>query len=107
MPSLQFDQIHVDASRCRSNAGVHPEDVVPDVVAVIERLGIPVAVWPLGETGPDGLYARGQRSRLILLNGSKYLPRFRYTAAHELGHANYEDRPHLDVDIEAVGDALE
>jgi Zn-dependent peptidase ImmA (M78 family) len=100
-PLLPLESLDADALRLRSDAGLHPEDVVPDIVTVIEQLGVPVAVLPFGRSGPDGLYVRGRSARLILLNGSKYLPRLRYTAAHELGHAHYDDEPHLDQDIEA------
>ncbi len=101
MQSIDFDDVERRALARRDEAGLHAEDVVPDIVEVIERLGIAVAVSPFGPDGPDGLYVQEGDDRLIVLNSGKYLPRFRFTAAHELGHATYEDRPHLDVDIHA------
>jgi len=101
MQSIDFDEVERRALARRDEAGLHAEDVVPDIVEVIERLRIPVAISPFGPDGPDGLYVQEGDDRLIVLNSGKYLPRFRFTAAHELGHATYEDHPHLDVDIHA------
>jgi Zn-dependent peptidase ImmA (M78 family) len=101
MQNIDFDDVERSALARRDQAGLHAEDVVPDIVEIIERLGIPVASSPFGPDGPDGIYIRDGDDRLIVLNSGKYLPRFRFTAAHELGHATYEDRPHLDVDIHA------
>jgi Zn-dependent peptidase ImmA (M78 family) len=101
MQNVDFDDVERKALARRDEAGLHAEDVVPDIVEVIERLGIPVAISPFGSEGPDGLYVQEGDDRLIVLNSGKYLPRFRFTGAHELGHATYEDHPHLDVDIHA------
>jgi Zn-dependent peptidase ImmA (M78 family) len=99
MTALDFGEVEHRALACRAEAGLHAEDPVPDIVEVVERIGIPVAVWPFGADGPDGLYVSDGIDRLIVLNSGKYLPRFRFTAAHELGHATYQDGPRLDVDI--------
>ena len=98
MPGLDFAEIEHRALDRRRDVGLHEEDAVPDIVDVLERLGLPVAVWPLGPDGPDGIFLRDGDHALIVLNSGVYLPRFRFTAAHELGHATYTDAPHLDLD---------
>lgn len=104
---LDWNEIDARARLTRSELGIHVEDPVPDVVEVIERLGVPVAVWPFEASGPDGIYVSHGPTKLIVLNGSKYFPRFRFTAAHELAHALYNDEGHLDIDIFEGGDSIE
>jgi Zn-dependent peptidase ImmA (M78 family) len=71
----------------------------PDILSVLTDAGLTVIVQPLGLKGPDGLYVRRPRIAVALLNGSKYLPRFRFTGAHELGHHEFGEQRAVDRDI--------
>ncbi|HEY5435889.1 MAG TPA: ImmA/IrrE family metallo-endopeptidase, partial [Candidatus Limnocylindrales bacterium] len=72
--------------RERLHLGLAP---IADVTAVLAEAGIVVFVRPLGEHGPMGAYVRRPDFAAVLLNSDVYLPRLRFTAAHELGHHEY------------------
>lgn len=85
--------------RDRLRLGTGP---IADILTVLGDAGIAVIVRPLGRAGPDGLYVRRPRIATALLNGSKYLPRFRFTGAHELGHHEFGEERVVDRDIYAA-----
>ena len=84
---MQLDFREVDAAaikvREKLRLGLAP---VGDITAILADAGLAVFVRPLGEDGPEGLYLRRPSFAIVLLNGDAYLPRLRFTAAHELGH---------------------
>lgn len=63
-----------------------PPGPIPDIIGVLRQLGLKVVLRHLGRHGPDGMYVRRQGVGFVLLNSSKYVPRFRFTAAHEAAH---------------------
>lgn len=82
------------ATRAQLGIGSEP---VPDIITVLEGAGLIVFVQPWGSDGPAGAYLpRGDR-KYIFLNAGEFLPRFRFTGAHELGHHMFHDGPQLDV----------
>lgn len=88
------------AVRGQLQLGIAP---IPDVVTVLEGLGLIVFVQPWGAEGPLGaLLPRGERS-YIFLNGDQPLPRLRFSGAHELGHHVFVDGPKLDRDSDLLG----
>lgn len=99
---VDYAAIEEDAGATRSRLGIREEDPLPDIASVVARLAdCGLAIWPLGAAGPDGSYLRQGRLKLIVLNSNKYYPRFRFTAAHHIAHAHYDDHVHLDVDRRA------
>lgn len=96
--SVDFAEVerHTAEVRARLNLGDAP---IPDITSTLEDAGLVVLVRPLGETGPDGLYVRRHDFNVVLLNGDKYLPRLRFTGAHELGHHEYGATGVIDEDI--------
>lgn len=82
--------------RDRLRLGTGP---IPDILTVLGDAGVAVVVRPLGPDGPDGLYMRRPTVATALLNGSKYLPKFRFTGAHELGHHEFGEVRVVDRDI--------
>ncbi|WP_445186990.1 ImmA/IrrE family metallo-endopeptidase [Pseudonocardia sp. Cha107L01] len=90
----------VSAARVRDglSLGAGPID---DLVSLVERLGFPVAFLEL----PDnvaGLNVRDERegytSRVIIISCREAWTRQRYTLAHELCHALYDDEGQVIVD---------
>ena len=75
---------------------------IADIESVLSDAGVAVLVRPLGRGGPDGIYVRRAALSVVLLNGSSYLPRFRFTGAHELGHHQYGTERALDRDVFAA-----
>jgi Zn-dependent peptidase ImmA (M78 family) len=57
-----------------------------DIWALLERLGVAVAIRDFGRDSGDGLYLWEQGDALIVVNQSSRPSRQRFTAAHELGH---------------------
>jgi Zn-dependent peptidase ImmA (M78 family) len=82
--------------RDRLRLGIGP---TPDILSVMTDAGVSVLVRPLGPRGPDGIYVRRPGIAVAMLNGSLYLPRFRFAGAHELGHHEFGDDRALDEDI--------
>jgi Zn-dependent peptidase ImmA (M78 family) len=72
------------------------DEPVPDILNILEQIGLAVFVQPLGQDGPDGAYLPRERIKVVLLNGDRYLARLRFTAAHELGHHIFADGARLD-----------
>src|ERR1700674_4297333 len=97
MGSANFEDLEDAAQAARERAGLSPIDPIPEIVGVLEQLGLLVLVRPLGPAGPQGIYVRRSRFAAVLLNGSDYLPRFRFSGAHELGH---HERNHYDVHVD-------
>ncbi len=97
MGAVDFEELEDAAQAARERAGLNPIDPVPEIVGVLEQLGLLVLVRPLGPGGPQGIYVRRPRFAAVLLNGSDYLPRFRFSGAHELGH---HGRKHYDVHVD-------
>src|ERR1700674_1675680 len=106
MGSANFEDLEDAAQAARERAGLSPIDPIPEIVGVLEQLGLLVLVRPLGPAGPQGIYVRRSRFAAVLLNGSDYLPRFRFSGAHELGHHVLDHfEAHIDVDFsETTGD---
>ena len=90
--------------RARLGLGLAP---IGDFTSTLADAGLVVLVRPLGQTGPEGLYVRRQGYGAVLLNGDAYLPRLRFTAAHELGHHEYGAEAIVDITIGATTDPEE
>lgn len=61
-------------------------DAIPDIVHLLEDLGLQVFGQPLGEGTIDGALLRTEDICAVLINTSSIASRQRFTAAHELGH---------------------
>lgn len=72
------------------------DEPVPEIVNVLEQLGLAVYLRNLGPEGPMGAYLPRPKLKVVLLNSNQYLPRLRFTAAHETGHFAFSDGAHLD-----------
>jgi Zn-dependent peptidase ImmA (M78 family) len=94
---VDYEQLEEAAQEARERSGLNPIDPVPEIVGVLEQLELLVLVRPLGPGGPQGIYVRRSRFAAVLLNGTDYLPRFRFSGAHELGH---HERQHYDVHVD-------
>jgi len=85
------------------------EDPIPDLVGLIERLGFPVVFLPLPE-GMHGLNVRDERegtpTRVIIVSTLGPWTQQRYTLAHELCHALYDDAGQVIVDLVEVPERL-
>jgi Zn-dependent peptidase ImmA (M78 family) len=103
MRLLELDPIQAEANRIREVAGIGIEDVVPDVVTVLRRLGLAVALRHLGREGLDGIYGTSAGAGWVVLNSAKFVHRLRCVGAHLLAHHVFGDEPHVDHDIGAVG----
>jgi len=98
MIDLDYDEVEEHASELRGTLGVLTGPI-SDIESVLTEAGVMVLVRPLGTRGPDGMYVRRERLAVALLNGNTYLPRFRFTGAHELGHHFYGSAGALDRDV--------
>jgi hypothetical protein len=85
------------------------EEPIPDLVGLVEELGFPVAFRRL----PDGMHGlnvqdarEGTVTRLIIVSTSGPWTLQRYTLAHELCHALYDDVGQIIVDLVDVPDRL-
>lgn len=85
------------------------EEPLPDVVGLAESLGFPVAFHPLPEN-MFGLNVQDERegstTRLIIISTRSPWTQQRYTLAHELCHALYDDIGQVIVDTVDVPDRL-
>jgi Zn-dependent peptidase ImmA (M78 family) len=100
MSQVNFAALEHLAHNARAQAGLTLLEPIPEIVGILEHLGLLVLVRPLGPDGPGGIYVRRPRFAAVLLNGSDYLPRFRFSGGHELGHhvrGHYES--HVDYDF--------
>lgn len=106
MTALDYGEVERRALdvRVRLGLGVAP---IGDFTATLADAGLVVLVRPLGPNGPEGLYVRRPDYGAVLLNGDSYLPRLRFTAAHELGHHEYGADAAVDVHIGATTDPEE
>jgi Zn-dependent peptidase ImmA (M78 family) len=104
MRLLELDPIQAEANRVRAAAGIQPDQVVPDIVAVLRGLGLVVAIRKLARDRLDGIYASPEGGGVIVLNVAKLPHRLRCTAAHLLAHHVYGDEPHVDYDIDLPAD---
>lgn len=101
---MDRDAVERRAQQVRADLQLGPLEPVPEIVGVLEQAGLLVLVRPLGAEGPQGIYVRRPRFAAVLLNGSDYLPRFRFTGAHELGHHVLEHyEAHIDQDLAGAG----
>jgi len=98
MIDLDYDEVEGQASGLRGSLGVLTGPI-SDIESVLTDAGVTVLVRPLGVRGPDGMYVRRATLAVALLNGNTYLPRFRFTGAHELGHHYYGSVGALDRDV--------
>jgi len=89
------DEISRRAREIRSQLRLGDEPV-PDIVNVLEQLGLAVYVRDLGPDGPLGAYLPRPKVKVVLLNSAQNLGRLRFTAAHEIGHFAFDDGAHLD-----------
>ena len=85
------------------------EEPIADLVGLAERLGFPVAFRLLPE-GMHGLNVQDERegvaTRLIIVSARGQWTLQRYTVAHELGHALYDDAGQVIVDLVEIPDRL-
>jgi Zn-dependent peptidase ImmA (M78 family) len=104
--SLDYGEVERRSAEVRARLGLGSAPVA-DLSATLADAGLVVLVRPLGAAGPQGLYVRREGYGAVLLNGDAYLPRLRFTAAHELGHHVYGAPAALDVYIGATTDPEE
>lgn len=85
------------------------EEPIADLVDLAERLGFPVAFRLLPE-GMHGLNVQDERegvaTRLIVVSTRGPWTLQRYTIAHEVGHALYDDAGQVIVDLVEIPDRL-
>ena len=85
------------------------EGPIADLVDLAERLGFPVAFCLLPE-GMHGLNVQDERegvaTRLIVVSTRGPWTLQRYTIAHEVGHALYDDAGQVIVDLVEIPDRL-
>lgn len=85
------------------------EEPIADLVGLAERLGFPVAFRLLPE-GMHGLNVQDERegvaTRLIVVSTRGPWTLQRYTIAHEVGHALYDDAGQVIVDLVEIPDRL-
>jgi Zn-dependent peptidase ImmA (M78 family) len=85
------------------------EEPIADLVNLAERLGFPV-VFRLLPEGMHGLNVQDERegvaTRLIIVSTRGPWTMQRYTIAHELGHALYDDAGQVIVDLVEIPDRL-
>lgn len=94
-----------DDERRRLGLGNRP---IVDIAATLRAAGVKLVQRRLGRGGPDGMYIRRGDLGFILVNSDKYLPRQRFTAAHELGHHVLGHQAAVDEDVlDARGRAQE
>lgn len=79
-----------------------PSGPIPDLVGLLEKLGVIVVVRDLGNRRLDALgqWPDGHRP-LILVNSTAPADRRRFTTAHEMGHAVLHVAPTPDQEMEA------
>lgn len=74
------------ARELRAELGLPDDGPVPCLLDLVERvLGLPVVVAGLGE-GIAGWCWRMGDGAILWVNGTEFVPRQRFTLAHELGH---------------------
>ncbi len=95
---VDHDAIARRADELRRQLGLGNAPVV-DVAATLRSAGLKLVQRRLGQGGPDGMYVRRGDVAFVLLNNDKYLPRQRFTAAHELGHHMLGHRAAIDEDV--------
>lgn len=94
---------YVAARRARVQLGLGLEAPLVDIVEVIEDLaGIPVTVLELPD-GIAGLQGTKQGRSFVFLNGTEWVPRQRFTLAHELGHIEMGHGGSIDYDDDVLG----
>jgi len=99
----------VTADRVRAVLGLGDDEPVADLVEMVESFGIPVASLLLP---PDvhGLNVRDLRSggadRVVLVSSADVWAKQRYTLAHELCHALYDNEDQVIVDRAEEPEAL-
>lgn len=85
------------------------EEPITDLVGLVERLGFPVAFQPL-PAGVHGLTVRDERegapSRAIVISTCDLWTRQRFTLAHEMCHALYDDEGQVIIDRVDVPEIL-
>jgi Zn-dependent peptidase ImmA (M78 family) len=96
------------ARRVRDALGLG-EYPIPDLLDVVEKLGFPVIFQPL-PTGMHGLNVRDEREgvpiRVIVISTNGPWTLQRYTLAHELCHALYDDPGQVIIDLVDVPERL-
>ncbi|UZJ26902.1 ImmA/IrrE family metallo-endopeptidase (plasmid) [Rhodococcus antarcticus] len=99
----------VTADRVRAVLDLGDDGPITDMVAMVESFGIPVASLPL-PAGVHGLNVRDLRTggahRVILVSSTDVWAKQRYTLAHELCHALYDDKDQVIVDRAEEPEAL-
>jgi Zn-dependent peptidase ImmA (M78 family) len=83
VPNYAEIERQADGLRQQLKLGYGP---IPDTSSLLRQLGIKLVLKRLGVRGPDGMYVRRGAVGFVLLNSSRYLPRLRFTSAHESGH---------------------
>lgn len=99
----------VTADRVRAVLDLGDDGPITDMVTMVESFGIPVTSLPL-PTGVHGLNVRDLRSggahRVVLVSSTDVWAKQRYTLAHELCHALYDDEDQVIVDRAEEPEAL-
>jgi Zn-dependent peptidase ImmA (M78 family) len=86
------------AREARRDLGLHPAEPLPCLLDVVERrAGLPVIVAAL-PAGVAGACRHADDGALLWVNGEQFVPRRRFTLAHELAHAWCRHDGHAPVD---------
>lgn len=97
---MQYAKLEQRALQARARIDLGPLEPVPDIISVLDQLGLTTWVRPLGVDGPDGIYLKRPTVAAVLLNSNRQLPRLRFTGAHELGHHDLGHfQAHVDQNI--------
>jgi Zn-dependent peptidase ImmA (M78 family) len=92
---IPHDEVSRRAGEIRAGLRLGDEPV-PEIVNVLEQLGLAVYVRNLGPEGPQGAYLPRPKLKVVLLNSDQNLGRLRFTAAHEIGHFAFDDGAKID-----------
>lgn len=97
MPGEHFYRGRKRARQARADLGVGFDGPLPDVLDVAERLGgTHVVVLDLGEDVAGAFLGRPDLP-LLFVNGRQFVPRQRFTLAHEYGHHYIGHTHHVDL----------
>ena len=93
------------ANDARIRLGFGPGAV--DALEALDRAGVAVLVYPFAKKAVDGIYRRTDTGAFAAVNSARPRSRQHFTAAHELGHHEFDLGPtqFVDEQLEAATDS--